>query len=64
MTLYKSDRCINEIQKELGLKLSADKRAIVQKILRLYFTDIHREACEATLIAKNKPNYIEPNYND
>jgi len=64
MTLYKSDRCINEIQKELGLKLSADKRAMVQKILRSYFTDIHREAVDQTIIAKNKPNYIEPNYND
>jgi histone H3/H4 len=64
MTLYKSDRCINEIQKELGLKLSADKRAMVQKILRSYFVDIHKQAVEKTIMAKNKNEFVYPNFHD
>jgi len=64
MTIYKSDKAINEIQDELGIKFTAANRAKIQRILRTYFVNIHREACKETRIAKNKREYIEPNFTD
>ncbi len=65
MTIYKSDKCINEVLEELDIvKLSAAKRARLQKILRTYFCDIHKEACEATVMAINKKTLKLPNFYD
>ena len=64
MKIYKSDECINNIQKEIGVKFSAENRSKIQKILRKHFVDIHLEACKLTEIAKNKREYIIPNYTD
>ena len=64
MTIYKSDQLINSIEKELGIKFSAKNRSAMQKIIRGYMITVHKEAVEKTIIAKNKHNYVEPNFND
>jgi len=62
--IYRSDEMINKIQKQIGVKFSAENRSAMQKIIREYFIKIHLEACSATEIAKNKSVYITPNFND
>lgn len=64
-TGYKSDKLISFIEKEIGSKLSSAKRHAIQKEMRKYFINIHREAVDATIIAKNKPTvFIYPQFED
>lgn len=63
-TVYKSDQLINSIERETGSKFNAAQRSAIQKEIRAMFISIHLEACKATEIAKNKREYIEPNFHD
>jgi len=63
-TFYKSDSLIKFIEKETGSKFNAAQRSSIQKEIRAFAIVVHREAVDQTIIAKNKSNYIEPNYHD
>jgi len=64
MTVYKSDKLLNSLQKELKIKFTAKQRSVMQKVVREYFIQVHREACESTLISFNRKSFRLPNYHD
>lgn len=57
-----------ELIKELiKAKIITDRLCDTQKaqlIIRQHFCQVHKEAVEATEIAKNKTNYKQPNFYD
>ena len=64
MTVYKSDKLIFEIEDVIKQKLTAKQKSVMQKAIRKYFIEVHKEACEATLMSINKHNYKLPNFED
>jgi len=61
--MHKSEELIEELVKAKIIKNKfCDKKA--QLIIREYFCQVFKEAVEKTIIAKNKQNYIPPNFND
>ncbi len=66
MTIYKSDKLLSALEKEIDNKLNAKQRSAMQKIIRSYFISVHKEAVEKTIIAKNRINrtFEYPNFED
>lgn len=61
---HKSEQLLDELRAN-GISIKFCDEKAMQAIVRRYFTDIHREAVEATIMAKNKPTaFVEPNFND
>lgn len=62
--MHRSERLIQDlIDAKIITNRLCDRRK-AQLIIREYFCQVHKEAVEKTIIAKNKPNYREPNFND
>jgi hypothetical protein len=61
---YLSTKLIDKLQEDTGVKFTLCSRRKMQKSIRDYFIKIHEEAIEATEIAKNKSNYVQPNFYD
>jgi len=61
---HKSEQLLDELRANgVSIKLCDEKA--MQSVVRKYFIDIHREAVEATIMAKNKATaFVEPNFND
>lgn len=61
---HKSEQLLDELRANgANIKLCDEK--LLQVIVRNYFCDIHKQAVEATIMAKNKPTaFVEPNFND
>lgn len=64
MTAHKSDSLISEIEKTAKQKYTAKQKAEMRRIIRTHFCDIHKEACEATVMAINKKTLKLPNFYD
>lgn len=61
--MNKSEHLIAELLKAgIITDKFCDKKA--QLIIREYFSQIHKEAVLATIMASNKRKYIEPNFYD
>lgn len=61
---YLSDQLINELYEDKNVMMTLCDRIKAQKIIRDYFIRVHNKAVEATEIAKNKREYITPNFHD
>ena len=64
MTIYLSDKLINDIENIVDKKYSAKEKSAMQKTIRGYFIQIHNEAVQSTMIATNKKQFIEPKFYD
>lgn len=61
---HKSEQLIDDFR-AAGVSIKLCKEKLLQGIIRDYFIKVHREAIEATIMAKNKPTaFVEPNFND
>lgn len=64
MKHYKSEQLLDELR-AAGVSIKLCDEKLLQSVVRRYFVDIHREAVEATIMAKNKPTaFVEPNFED
>lgn len=62
--MYLSNKLIDELEKDTGLKFTLCSQKRMQKTIRDYFIQIHEEACDSTIMAINKKNFKKPNFED
>lgn len=65
--MEKENRSQRLIQDLIDAKIITNRfcdRRKAQLIIREYFCQVHKDAVEKTIIAKNKQTFIEPNFND
>lgn len=61
---HKSELLLDELR-AAGVEIKLCDEKLLQSVVRRYFCDVHREAIQATIIAKNKPTcFVEPNFED
>lgn len=61
--MQKSEGLLLEL-KAIGVSIRLCDEQRAMKAIRRYFNEVHKSAVESTLIAKNKPQYITPIYQD
>jgi len=63
MAVNKSHKLLEELSAN-GATIKLCDYAKMQSIIRRYFCNIHKEAVEQTIIANNKKQFVEPNFED
>lgn len=62
--MLKSESLISELIEAKIITNKLCDRYKAQLIIRHFFCEVFKEAVEKTVIAKNRQNYIEPNFLD